>query len=183
MLPRFRIVAVSMERLQIAIARVAAVTIAMIHLDPVVMLEEQPAVATAPVLRFEQLGYSRTGVRMPSLADTPVHPVAIVRTTVARDLHVPGNRHLLMRVEIAGLRASGRRRKGPTSANPRPISLKSPSDGLGRVSSVRPTTKLDPGEMVKPCIDSLTHPDAVIVRPAPDFGVELIDHLTLGQRL
>src|SRR6266511_1412021 len=183
MLPRFRIVAVSMERLQIAGARSAAVTIKMIHLDPVVMWEEQPAVATAPVLRFEPLGHARTGARMPALADTPVHPVAIVRTTVARDLHVPGTHHLLMRGEIDGLRADGRRRQGPTGADPMPIPLKSPAHGLGRVSSVRPAAELDPGEMVEPCIDGLTHPDAVIVRPAPDFGVELIDHLTLGQRL
>jgi hypothetical protein len=120
---------------------------------------------------------------MPSLADTPVHPVAIVRTAVARDLHMPGNRHLLMRVEIDGLRASGRRRKGPTGAGPMPIPLNCPSDGLGRVSSVCPAAELDPGEMVEPCIDGLAHPDAVVVRPAPDFGVELIDDLTLGQRL
>ena len=60
--PRFRIMAVSMERLQIGRAHIAAIPIDMIYFDPVVMLEEQPAVATAPVLRFEQLGHSRTGV-------------------------------------------------------------------------------------------------------------------------
>jgi hypothetical protein len=64
-----------------------------------------------------------------------------------------------------------------------PIPLKSPAHGLGRVSSVCPVAELDPGEMVEPCIDGLTHPDTVIVRSAPDFGVELIDDLTLGPRL
>ena len=44
--PRFRIVAVSMKRLQIGVARIAAIPIDVIHLNPVVMLEEQPAVAT-----------------------------------------------------------------------------------------------------------------------------------------
>jgi len=39
-LPRFHVVAVSMERLQIGIARIASVTVAVIDLDPVVMLEE-----------------------------------------------------------------------------------------------------------------------------------------------
>jgi hypothetical protein len=102
---------------------------------------------------------------------------------VARNLHLPGNRHLLMRVEIDGLRASGRCRKGPTGADPMPIPLKSPAYGLGRVSSVCPVAELDPGEMVEPCIDGWTYPAAVIVRPAPDLGVELRDHLTLGQRL
>ena len=39
MLPRFRIVAMSMERLQIGKARIAVITIDMVYLDPVVMLE------------------------------------------------------------------------------------------------------------------------------------------------
>jgi hypothetical protein len=38
--PRFRVVAVSMQRLQMCIARIAAIPIDMIHLNPVVMLEE-----------------------------------------------------------------------------------------------------------------------------------------------
>jgi hypothetical protein len=52
--PRFRIVAVSMKRLQIGKARIAAIPLDMIHLHPVAMLEEQSAVATAPVLLLEQ---------------------------------------------------------------------------------------------------------------------------------
>jgi hypothetical protein len=40
--PRFRIVAVSMKRLQIGKTCILAVTVAMIHLNPVVMLEEHP---------------------------------------------------------------------------------------------------------------------------------------------
>ena len=83
MLPRFRIVAVSMERLQVRRARIAAIPIDMIHLNPVVMLEEQPTVATAPVLLFEQPGQSWTDARMPSLSRAPVHPIAIIGTAVA----------------------------------------------------------------------------------------------------
>ena len=44
MLPRFRIMAVSMKRLQIAVARIASIAIDMIDLNPVVMVEEQPTV-------------------------------------------------------------------------------------------------------------------------------------------
>jgi hypothetical protein len=48
--PRFRIVAVSVQRLQVRIARVAVVSVAMIHLDPVVMLgfQEQSGSCRAP---------------------------------------------------------------------------------------------------------------------------------------
>jgi hypothetical protein len=51
--PRFRIVTVSMKRLQIGQTGILVGTVAMIHLNPVVMLAEQPAGATAPVLCFE----------------------------------------------------------------------------------------------------------------------------------
>jgi hypothetical protein len=54
--PRFRIMAVSMERLQISVARISAVPVDVIHFDPVVMLEEQSTIPTATLLRFEQLG-------------------------------------------------------------------------------------------------------------------------------
>ena len=131
MFPRFRIMAVSMERLQISIARIAAITVHMIHLDPVVILEEQPAGATAPVLRFQQLGQSWAGVWMPSLSNTPVHPITIIGAAVALNLDMPSNRHLTMRVKIDGVRACGRSGKGPTAADPMPIPLDGPSNGFG----------------------------------------------------
>ena len=56
MLPRFRIVAVSMKRLQIAIARIVSITVDVIDLNPVIMVEAQLTVSTAAVLLFEELG-------------------------------------------------------------------------------------------------------------------------------
>jgi hypothetical protein len=53
MLPRFRIVAVSMERLKISRARIVSITVDVINLNPVVMLEAQLTIPTAPVLLFE----------------------------------------------------------------------------------------------------------------------------------
>jgi len=47
-----------MERLQIGKARIAVISIAMIDLDPVVMLEAQPTIATTPALLFQPLGQS-----------------------------------------------------------------------------------------------------------------------------
>ena len=55
MLPRFRLVAVSMERLQVRRARIVVIPVDMVHLDAVVMLEEQPTGTTPALLRFEQL--------------------------------------------------------------------------------------------------------------------------------
>jgi hypothetical protein len=52
MLPRFRVVAVSMKRLQIGVARIAAIPVDMIHLNPVVMLEDQ--VRQASLARWER---------------------------------------------------------------------------------------------------------------------------------
>ena len=61
-LPRFRIVAVSMQRLQVRRARITVVPIAMVPLNPVVMLEEPPTTATASVLLGEPPGQSCTDV-------------------------------------------------------------------------------------------------------------------------
>ena len=121
--PRFRIMAVSMQRLQIGRARIAAITVDVIHLDTVVMLEEQPAGATTAVLPFEHLGQSRADARMSPLSCAPVHPVAIVWTAMAHDLDMPSDGHLTMCVEMHGLRACGRRGKGPTGVEPVPISI------------------------------------------------------------
>jgi len=49
---------VSMKRLQIAVARIASITIHMIDLDPVIMVEAQLTMPTASVLLFEELGQS-----------------------------------------------------------------------------------------------------------------------------
>ena|SRR5216684_2391073 len=122
--------AVSMKRLQISGARILVMPIDMIHLDPVVMLEEQPAVATTPLVLFEQLGQSWIGVGMPSLPRTPVHPIAIVWTAVPLDLDVPRDCHLTMEVEIHGVRVCRRSGKGLTSAKPTPVPLDDPSHGF-----------------------------------------------------
>jgi hypothetical protein len=151
----------------------------MIHLDPVVMLEEQLAVATAPVLPFEQPSQSRAGARMPPLSSAPVHPVAIVRTAIAPDLDMPGDRYLTVRVEMDGVRTCGRRGKGPTGAEPMPISLDDPPNGFAWMSSVCSGPKLFPEEKIEPCINGLTHTGAVIVCPSLYFGVELADQLAL----
>src|SRR2546423_13704633 len=90
----------------------------MIHLNPVVMLEEQPAVATAPVLRFEQPGESRTGVGMPSLSRTPVDPIAVVGAAARSDLDLPRDRHPTMAQEVHGVRLSGRGGKGHSVITP-----------------------------------------------------------------
>ena len=116
MLPRFRIVTVSMERLQIGKARIAVISIDMIDLDPVVMLEAQPTIATTPALLFQHLGQSQTDARVSSLSRAPVHPIAIIGTTVALDFDMPSNGHLAVGQEAYGARVSGGGGKGQTGA-------------------------------------------------------------------
>ena len=62
-LSRFRIVAVSMERLQVRRARISVVAIDMVHLDPVVLLAEQITRATATALRCEPPGQHRSQLK------------------------------------------------------------------------------------------------------------------------
>jgi len=172
-----------MERLQVGRARIVVLTIDVIHFDLVVLLEAQPTIPTTPVLPFEQLGQSQTDTWVPSSSGTPVHPIAIIGTAMALDLDMPGNGHLLMGMEVDGVRPSRWGGEGATGVEPVPVSLNGPPDGLGRVSSVCPAAELHPREVIEPRIDSLTHADAVIVCPPPDLGVELTDPLALGQGL
>src|SRR5215510_13745466 len=68
-LPRFRIMAVSMKRLQIRRARIAVLAIDMVHLDAVVMLEVQPTVTTPALLRCA--GGQDRAAPAPGRGDTP----------------------------------------------------------------------------------------------------------------
>jgi hypothetical protein len=154
--------AVSMQRLQISKARISAIPIDMIHLDPVVMLEEQPAVATTPLLLFQQPGQSWIGVGMPSLPHTPVHPIAIVRTAVSLDLNMPRDCHLTVEVARPGVRAGRRSGKDLTSAKPTPVPWDDPSHGFVWMSLMCPGAELFPYERIKPRVDGLTHTGTIV---------------------
>jgi len=179
-LPRLRIVAVSMQRLQVR-ACIAAIAVAMIDFNPIVVVKEQPTVGTAPTLLFEQHRQSRTDPWVPSLSRAPRDPIPIIGTAIAPDFDMPGDGDLTMGLEVPGMRSSRRRGKGEAGAPPVPISLYHPRRGCGRVTSVCPTTELGPGEGVEPGRDGLAHTGTVVVCPAPDGGIELTDHFALGQ--
>ncbi len=183
MFPRFRIVAVAVERLQVRRARIVSISPDVIDLDLVIRLEEHPTRATAPPLVCQQLRQSWTDVRVPSLSRAPVHPLAIIGTAMALDLHMPRHRHLIMGMEVHGVRPSRWGGEGPTGGEPMPVPLNGPPDGLGRVSSMRPAAELDPREVIEPRIHGLAHADALIVCPPPDLGVKLTDARALGQGL
>src|SRR5262249_51855747 len=153
MFPRFRIVAVSMQRLQVRKARLVSLSIPVVDRDAVLMVEEQPTVTTASALLFEQPGESRTDTRMPSLSDTPVQPIAVIRTAIALYLHLPDNRYLTMRVEGDGLRAGGWGGEDAPGIEPVPVPLHGPPERLGGVASVCPATELNPREVIEPCVD------------------------------
>ena len=110
--PRFRIVAVSMKRLQIAIAPIVSITIDVIDLNPVIMVEAQLTIPAASVLLFEELGQSSTDTRVPSSSLTPVPPVAIIGTPVPTDFDVPSNSYLTMSEEVYSVWVRGGCGKG-----------------------------------------------------------------------
>ena len=181
MLPRLRIVAVSMQRVQVRRACIAAIAVDMIDFNPIIVVKEQPTVGTAPTLLFEQHSQSRTAPWVPSLSRAPIDPIPIIGTAVAPDFAMPGDGDLTMGLEVPGMRSSRRCGKGEAGAQPMPISLYHPRRGFGRVTSVCPTTELGPGEGVEAGIDGLAHTGTVVVCPAPDGGVELTDHFALEQ--
>ena len=162
MLPRLRIVAVSMQRLEVRPACIAAIAIDMIDFNPIIIVEEQPTGGTAPTLLLEQHCQSRTDPWVPSLSRAPIDPIAIIGTAGAPDFDMPGDGDLTIRVEVPGMRSSGRRGKGQAGAQPVPVALYHPRRGFGRVTSVCPAPELAPGEGVEAGIDGLAHTNAVV---------------------
>jgi len=175
LLPRFRIVAGSMQRLQVRQARITVVPIDMVHLNPVVMLEEQPTMATASVLLLQPPG--------PSCTDAPVYPVPLRGTAVALDLHMPGHGHLAVGQQVRGIGVGGRGGTGETGASAMPGPPDGPGDGCPRVSPACPVAERDPGEVIEPFVDGMAHANVVVVGPSPHGGVALADQRPLRQGL
>src|SRR6266436_8317160 len=88
MFPGFRVMAMSMEGLEIDRAGVASMPIAMVDLKRVSMVEEPLTGGAAPALVFDQGGQSRPDRRVWPASLTPIHPIPIVRTPMACDFRV-----------------------------------------------------------------------------------------------
>ena len=78
MLPCLRIVAVSMQRVEVCPACVTAIAIDMVNFNPILRVEEQPTGGTAPPLLFEQRRQSRTDPGVPSLSRALIEDVSHV---------------------------------------------------------------------------------------------------------
>ena len=88
--PAFRVMAMSMEGLEIDIAGVSSIPADMIDLKLVSMVEEQSTGGAASALLLDQGGQSRTDRRVLPSSFTPIHPISIVRTPIACDFRVSG---------------------------------------------------------------------------------------------
>ena len=181
MLPCFRIMAVSMQRLHIRRARIAVIAIDMVHLDAVVMLEKQPTVTTPTSLRFASPGQCGTDHGMPSLSCAPVHPIAVVGTTMALDVDMPCHRDLAVRPKSRRFRVARRGSTGQAGAPPMPVTPRDPANRFTRMSPACPGSERDPEAMIEPMIHGLTHTGAVGSGPTPDCGVELANQRPLGE--
>ena len=135
-LPRLRIVAVSMQRLEVCPACIAAIAIDMITFHAILSVEEQPPVGTAPPLLFEQRRQSRTDPGVPSLSCAPIDPIAIIGTAVVPDFAMPGDGDLTMGLEVPGMRNGRRCGKGQAGAQPVPVALDHPRRGRSIYSSL-----------------------------------------------
>jgi hypothetical protein len=181
--PRFRIMAVSMQRLQITRARIASIPIDVINLNAVVMVEAQPTRRTAPLLLLQQLGQPWADARMPSASCAPIHPITIVGTAVAPHFDMPCNGDLTVRAERHSVWVRRGRGEGETGLPSMPVAFDGPRDRLHWVTPVCPAAKLCPHEVIESSIDGLAHTGAVIGCPAPDDGVELTNQCALRQGL
>ena len=83
--PGFRIMAMSMERLEVGVTGGPSIPVNVINFELVIMLEVLSTIGTPPLLSFEQSGYSGFHRRVMPLAATPIHPVPIIRTPITSD--------------------------------------------------------------------------------------------------
>src|SRR5215467_7040619 len=100
---------------------------------------------------------------MPSLTCAPVCPIPIIGSAVALDFDMPSDRHLAVSPKVHRLGLGRRCGQGQTSAQPMPIPPRDPGDRFPRMSPACPVAELDPGEMIEPIVNGLTHTSAVIV--------------------
>src|SRR5215471_19135571 len=151
----------------------------MIHLQLVIMLEVLSTVGTAPVLFFEQSGYAGLHRRVVSPAATPIHPIPIVRTPIARNLGMKEAGDLIMVDEphlAVGSHWCGKHLPGVPSV---PVPVVNPCcRGVG-VSPGDPAAEFHPYQMVQATKSRLADPGTVIVGPTPDVGVKFPDESCL----
>jgi hypothetical protein len=100
LLPSFRIMAMSMERLEIRLTGITTVPVEVVNLDQVVMLARQSTASTASTLSFEPCGPSGIGLRMPSSSAAPVHPIPLRGTPVATHWGRPWHGHLAVESHV-----------------------------------------------------------------------------------
>ena len=147
----------------------------MVNLQLVIMLEVLSTVGTAPVLFFEQSGYTGLHRRVVSSAVTPVHPIPIVRTPIAGDLGMKQAGDLTMVGEPHLAIGSHRRGKHLTGVPSAPVPVMNPCcRGVG-VAPVSPAAELHPYQIVQPTKGRLADPGVVVVGPTPDVGVKFLD--------
>ena len=78
---------------------------------------------------------------------------------------------------------SSRCRKDPAPVLVGPVALEYPSGRFLGVSPVRPVTELGPHQVIEPTESGFAYHAAVVIRPSPNFGIELSDQGGLGPSL
>jgi hypothetical protein len=180
MFPGFRVMAMSMEGLEIDIAGVSSIPIDMVDLTLVSLVEEPFTVGAAPALVFDQGGQSRPDRRVVPASLTPIHPLSIVRTPSAGDFRVAQTGGVTMGGEGRLTRTGGWRGTHLAGCLSVPGPVRHPPCRCVGVSPARPGTPLPPGETIQATTGRLTYPSAIVVGPTAYGGVELVDQGRLG---
>ena len=180
MFPGFRVMAMSMEGLEIDRAGVSSIPVDMVDLKLVSMVEEQFTGGAAPALLFEQGGQSRPDRRVLPASLTPRHPIPIVRTAIACDFRVAQPGGVPMGGEGRLTRTGGWRGQHLAGCLSVPVPVRHPPCRFVGVSPARPGTPLHPGETSQATKGRLTYPSAIGVGPTAYCGVELVDQGRLG---
>jgi hypothetical protein len=171
--PGVRLMAVSRSDVERARAGMPSRPTDRVHLQRVVLWEEQPTVGTAPTLPCEPGGPAGTDCRVASPSGAPRDPIPSVGTPMACDRGVPQTGALTRRGESDLALRGGRWGEPPAGVPSRPVPVIHPPGRGGGVSPAGPVAERHPREMIHPTAGGWTHPGARSMGPAAARGVAL----------
>ena len=149
----------------------------MVDLQLVAIFEVQSTAGTLALLPLQELGHSWVQVRVSAQPSGPVDPVAIVGAACASHFDVPTNGPVRVKVESDPIR----RREVPFARLQAPVLRSDPASGLVWMATNCPAPKLLVGQVVQLAKRLLGGDGGVVVRPASDDRVEMVDQGTLGR--
>jgi hypothetical protein len=175
----FSLVALLMEKLEVRhrIRSPAGLGNYMIDFHSLSIHKEQTARRAFPLLSLQEPSDSRGDFGMMTQADTPIHPVPVIWTARALDLHMSADRGPIVRVQAE--RAVGRLEDPTLPFIHSPVLTRRPALFLIRMAVDCPSAEHRIEHVVDLREDARTGDVRVVLRPPDEHGIQALDQRAL----